>query len=57
MSRLDPATGRWRNYSAVDGTIEGAYFDGSACARADGTLYFGGFNGITAFRPAPSATT
>ncbi|MES2901064.1 MAG: two-component regulator propeller domain-containing protein [Pseudomonadota bacterium] len=51
ISRLDPASGRWRNYSAGDGTIEGAYFDGSALRAADGTLYFGGFNGITAFRP------
>jgi signal transduction histidine kinase/ligand-binding sensor domain-containing protein/CheY-like chemotaxis protein/HPt (histidine-containing phosphotransfer) domain-containing protein len=51
ISRLDPATGSWRNYSAVDGTIEGAYFDGAAAKGADGNLYFGGFNGITAFRP------
>ncbi|MES2129588.1 MAG: two-component regulator propeller domain-containing protein [Pseudomonadota bacterium] len=51
ISRLDPATGHWRNYSAADGTIEGAYFDGSALRAPDGTLYFGGFNGITAFQP------
>ncbi len=52
VSSLDPATGRINNYSGVDGTIEGAYFDGSALAAQDGTLYFGGFNGITAFDPA-----
>jgi signal transduction histidine kinase/ligand-binding sensor domain-containing protein/CheY-like chemotaxis protein len=52
LSSLDPATGRVRNYSGADGTIEGAYFDGSAFAATDGTLYFGGFNGITAFDPA-----
>lgn len=51
ISRLDPVSGRWRNYSAGDGTIEGAYFDGSALRGADGTLYFGGFNGVTAFNP------
>ena len=51
ISRLDPATGRIRNYSAADGAIEGAYFDGSALRAPDGSLYFGGFNGITAFRP------
>jgi signal transduction histidine kinase/ligand-binding sensor domain-containing protein/CheY-like chemotaxis protein/HPt (histidine-containing phosphotransfer) domain-containing protein len=51
LSRLAPLTGRWRNYSAGDGTIEGAYFDGSAMKAKDGTLYFGGFNGITAFNP------
>jgi signal transduction histidine kinase/ligand-binding sensor domain-containing protein/CheY-like chemotaxis protein/HPt (histidine-containing phosphotransfer) domain-containing protein len=51
LSRLSPATGKWRTYSAGDGTIEGAYFDGSALKGRDGTLYFGGFNGITAFNP------
>jgi signal transduction histidine kinase/ligand-binding sensor domain-containing protein/CheY-like chemotaxis protein len=51
LSCFDPATGRWRSYSAADGTIEGAYFDGSAMRAPDGTLYFGGFNGVTAFDP------
>ncbi|MFD2366097.1 two-component regulator propeller domain-containing protein [Pseudoduganella sp. GCM10020061] len=52
ISRLDRATGRWRNYGSADGTIEGAYFDGSALRTQDGTMYFGGFSGITAFRPS-----
>jgi signal transduction histidine kinase/ligand-binding sensor domain-containing protein/CheY-like chemotaxis protein/HPt (histidine-containing phosphotransfer) domain-containing protein len=51
IARLDPASGRGRHYSAVDGTIEGAYFDGAAARTADGSMYFGGFNGITAFLP------
>ncbi|WLI90223.1 two-component regulator propeller domain-containing protein [Massilia sp. R2A-15] len=51
LSRLNPATGKWRTYNGADGTIEGAYFDGSAFKSRDGTLYFGGFNGITAFHP------
>jgi signal transduction histidine kinase/ligand-binding sensor domain-containing protein/CheY-like chemotaxis protein/HPt (histidine-containing phosphotransfer) domain-containing protein len=51
LTRFEPDTGRWRTYSASDGTIEGAYFDGSAWVAPDGTLYFGGFNGITAFNP------
>ena len=51
ISRLDMSNGQVRNYSGVDGTIEGAYFDGSALRAADGTMYFGGFNGITAFEP------
>jgi signal transduction histidine kinase/ligand-binding sensor domain-containing protein/CheY-like chemotaxis protein len=51
ISRFDPGIARFRNYSAGDGTIEGAYFDGSALRAADGTLYFGGFNGVTAFNP------
>jgi signal transduction histidine kinase/ligand-binding sensor domain-containing protein/CheY-like chemotaxis protein len=51
LSRFDPATGRWRSYGPADGAIEGAYHDGSALRAPDGTLYFGGFNGITAFDP------
>jgi signal transduction histidine kinase/ligand-binding sensor domain-containing protein/CheY-like chemotaxis protein len=51
LSRLNIETGMVRNYGGVDGTIEGAYFDGAALRTPDGTLYFGGFNGITAFAP------
>jgi len=51
ISRLDVRSGQVRNYSGADGTIEGAYFDGAALRAADGTLYFGGFNGVTAFDP------
>jgi ligand-binding sensor domain-containing protein/signal transduction histidine kinase/CheY-like chemotaxis protein/HPt (histidine-containing phosphotransfer) domain-containing protein len=51
LSCLDPQRGTWRNYVAADGTIEGAYFDGAALGMPDGTLYFGGFNGVTAFNP------
>ncbi|MYM36467.1 response regulator [Duganella sp. FT94W] len=52
LSRLNPDTGKVRNYGGADGTIEGAYFDGAALRAQDGTLYFGGFNGITVFSPA-----
>jgi signal transduction histidine kinase/ligand-binding sensor domain-containing protein/CheY-like chemotaxis protein/HPt (histidine-containing phosphotransfer) domain-containing protein len=51
LTRFEPDTGRWRTYTASDGTIEGAYFDGSAWVAPEGTLYFGGFNGMTAFNP------
>ena len=52
ISRFDPKTGSVRNYSARDGMIEGYYFSGSAYRDADGTMYFGGANGLTAFKPA-----
>ncbi|WP_295997871.1 two-component regulator propeller domain-containing protein [Rugamonas sp.] len=52
ISKLDVDTGLFRNYGGADGTIEGAYFDGAALRTADGTLFFGGFNGVTAFAPA-----
>jgi signal transduction histidine kinase/ligand-binding sensor domain-containing protein/CheY-like chemotaxis protein/HPt (histidine-containing phosphotransfer) domain-containing protein len=51
LSRLDPVSGAWRHYNSADGTIEGAYFDASALRAREGTLYFGGNNGITAFNP------
>ncbi|MES2260796.1 MAG: two-component regulator propeller domain-containing protein [Pseudomonadota bacterium] len=52
ISRLTIQSGQFRNYAGADGTIEGAYFDGAALRTADGTMYFGGFNGITAFSPS-----
>ncbi|MEN3278158.1 MAG: hypothetical protein V7631_3948 [Massilia sp.] len=51
LSRFDPEQNSWRSYTAADGTIDGAYFDCSALRTPDGTLYFGGFRGITAFDP------
>ncbi len=51
LSRFDPVSNSWRSHTSADGTIDGAYFDGSAQYAPDGTLYFGGFNGITAFNP------
>ncbi|MDC8757586.1 two-component regulator propeller domain-containing protein [Janthinobacterium fluminis] len=51
ISHLDIASGRFRNFDSSDGTAEGAFFDGSALRGADGTLYFGGFSGVTAFTP------
>jgi len=51
LSRFDPVRKSWRSYTAADGTTDGAFFDGSAARALDGTLYFGSFNGITAFDP------
>jgi ligand-binding sensor domain-containing protein/signal transduction histidine kinase len=52
ITRLDPATGRFKNYSARDGLIDGSYFVGSSWRARDGRMYFGGVNGMTAFLPA-----
>lgn len=52
LSCFDPKSGRWRSYTAADGITEGAFFDAAALRTSDGTLYFGGFHGITAFDPA-----
>ena len=52
LTRLDPATGRYKNYSARDGLTDGSFFVGASWRADDGTLYFGGVNGISAFQPA-----
>ena len=52
MSCFDPKSGHWRSYTSADGITDGAFFDASAVRTSDGTLYFGGFNGITAFDPS-----
>ncbi len=52
LTRLDPATGRYKNYGARDGLIDGSYFIGSAMRAANGMMYFGGVNGMSSFQPA-----
>lgn len=51
ITRLTVESGQLRNYGGGDGAIEGAYFDNSALRAQDGAMYFGGFNGVTAFAP------
>jgi ligand-binding sensor domain-containing protein/signal transduction histidine kinase len=52
IARFDPATGAFRNYVSKDGLIDSSYFIGSGYRAPDGTLYFGGLEGVTAFQPA-----
>jgi len=52
ISRLDPASGAIRNYSRRDG-LAGVEFYMNAYHKArDGEMFFGGFSGLNAFRPA-----
>ena len=51
LTRLDPASGKFKAYSSKDGLIDGSYFVGSAARGADGELHFGGINGMTSFQP------
>lgn len=51
ISRLDPLTGQIQLYTAKDGLIEGSYFVGAGHQTPDGTLLFGGLNGLTYFQP------
>ncbi|TFW17902.1 sensor histidine kinase [Duganella callida] len=52
LSMFNPKTGAFKNYTSRDGLIDGSYFIGSGYRAADGTLYFGGLEGVTAFQPA-----
>ncbi|NWG00788.1 MAG: diguanylate cyclase [Thermoanaerobaculaceae bacterium] len=51
LSCLDPGTGEFTNFDASHG-LQSDEFNSAAFARGhDGWLYFGGVNGLTAFRP------
>jgi PAS domain S-box-containing protein len=51
LSRFDPRSGSFRNYSASDGLQGDQFTEGSAFKSRDGELFFGGPNGLTAFFP------
>ncbi|QKG58799.1 response regulator [Hymenobacter sp. BRD128] len=52
LYRFTPATRRYLRYDVADGLQSNSFKIGSAARGADGTLYFGGVNGITYFQPA-----
>ncbi|MES3020919.1 MAG: two-component regulator propeller domain-containing protein [Pseudomonadota bacterium] len=52
MTRLDPLSGQFKNYTSKDGLVDGSYFIGAGFAAPDGQLHYGGVNGMTSFRPA-----
>lgn len=51
LSRLDPATGRIRNFYIADGLLNNQYYWSASHKNAAGKLYFGGMNGLDAFYP------
>ncbi|MCG2584466.1 two-component regulator propeller domain-containing protein [Massilia sp. TS11] len=51
LVRFDPRSGRFKQYTSRDGLIDGSFFVGSGFAGNDGSLYFGGLNGLLMFRP------
>jgi len=51
LSRIDPVSGQYKQYTAKDGLIDGSYFVGSAARGPDGQLHFGGVNGMNSFQP------
>lgn len=51
LSRFDIATGAVRNFDVRDGLVGDEMNGGAELLAADGTMYFGGVNGVSWFRP------
>ncbi|HTY60243.1 MAG TPA: two-component regulator propeller domain-containing protein, partial [Bacteroidota bacterium] len=51
VSKFSPGAGSFRNYDALDGLQADEFNQGAYCRGRNGTLYFGGVNGIAAFHP------
>lgn len=51
ISKLDTATGKFKNYTAKDGMIQGSFLIGASLMSNDGTINFGGWTGLTRFKP------
>lgn len=52
LSNFQPQTGGFRNYTAQDGLQDNEFNTTSYFRATDGTLYFGGINGINFFHPS-----
>ena len=52
LYRYTPDTRQYVRYDVADGLQSNAFKIGSADRGADGTLYFGGINGVSYFQPA-----
>lgn len=52
---IDPDTLRARALGLADGVSEGAYWAGTVSQAADGTIFFGGVDGITMIAPDASS--
>jgi signal transduction histidine kinase/DNA-binding response OmpR family regulator/sugar lactone lactonase YvrE len=52
LYRYSPATRQCVRYDVADGLQSNAFKIGAAARGADGTLYFGGINGISYFQPS-----
>jgi signal transduction histidine kinase/ligand-binding sensor domain-containing protein/DNA-binding response OmpR family regulator len=51
LYRFTPATRRYLRYDVADGLQSNSFKIGAAARANDGTLYFGGINGINYFQP------
>lgn len=51
LYRFSPASRRYLHYDVADGLQSNSFKIGAAARAEDGTLYFGGINGISFFQP------
>lgn len=56
LCRFDPTARTFRNYDVGDGLQSMEFNQGALCRGRDGTLYFGGVNGLNMFSPADLPT-
>lgn len=55
IASIDPATLRIRSYGPADGVLGGNYWGGSVAQAPDGTIFFGGDDGVTVIAPGMSS--
>jgi ligand-binding sensor domain-containing protein len=51
LSRFNPTSRIFRNYDATEGLQGNEFYWGAACKTKDGTMLFGGVNGLNVFNP------
>lgn len=51
ISRFDPQTEKFQNYTSEDGIQEGEFLIGSGLLTQNGLMYFGGIGGLNVFHP------
>ncbi len=55
LTEFNPETEEFRNYRSPDGTQAAGYYVGSGFTSDRGTIYFGGVDGFTVFKPSPKS--
>ncbi|MBI2840484.1 MAG: histidine kinase [Acidobacteria bacterium] len=52
LSRFSPTTNSFKNFDVTDGLQSNQFYFGAVSKGRDGTMYFGGVNGLNVFDPA-----
>jgi ligand-binding sensor domain-containing protein len=56
LAEIDPDTLHARGFGNADGVSAGAFWAGTVSRSADGTLFFGGLEGVTVVAPDAAST-